>query len=154
MFFNVKVILLFPLKCYLLMTVEKIIEESTSLALLLTTKETGTGEISGDHVLCQFRREHSKSQNGGCCSLGSDPKRAKEEGLPTHLRCQQSGLSCQRSQSKLHSLQLHSELSPPPSFQRRNGQKSGSRDAALGLTTFHSPHYVQHPLGRLVPHPK
>lgn len=53
MFFNVKVILLFPLKCYLLMTVEKMIEGSTSLALLPTMKETGTGETSGDHVLCR-----------------------------------------------------------------------------------------------------
>lgn len=57
MIFNVKVYTGFfiPLKCYLLMTVEKITGETTSLDLLLAIKETGIGK--SDRVLCQFSGE-------------------------------------------------------------------------------------------------
>lgn len=50
-FLNVKVILFFPLKCYLLMKIEKIPTETTNLAFLLTTKYRGVGTIC---VLDQF----------------------------------------------------------------------------------------------------
>ena len=40
-FLNVKIILLFSLKCFLLMKIEKIPAETTNLAFLLTMKSTG-----------------------------------------------------------------------------------------------------------------
>lgn len=104
MIFNVKVYTGFfiPLKCYLLMTVEKITGETTSLDLLLAIKETGIGK--SDRVLCQFSGEPPRPWNGGRRSQGTDPSREKEEGGLPNSTAHRADPPFSARQSKLHSL--------------------------------------------------
>lgn len=99
------------------MTVEKIIGETTNQTLLLTMKEKGVGEISeGDCVLGQFQGQTPGPQNEGAAA-----SRAPTPAGQRRRVCPPGSSACREDspfgvhQGKLHCLQCHSELSPPPS---------------------------------------